>query len=470
MSHLPQRERLLLAVLVLTALGPLAFHYVGEEGILTITSLEMWQRGNWLRLWMYGGDAMHGVFANWLIIPVAAAIGWEYVLPVARAVMVLSTLLTGLVVYGLLRRLGRDREFALLAAVVYLTFADLLIYRGWLAYRDPLFGLLVFAAIASLWIGARASSWRWMAAAAVLGFAAFLTKGLTAYVFVGSAGLVLLMTGETRRTLLRPLALAVAAIALVLPLLWLYGVQSGDAQAARFAGEIGAKLVPPDAGGWVLKLLSYPLETLLRLLPASGLALYAWLKFPAARSALQRGSIGWTAALMALIGFLPYWLAPHSHFRYLLPIVPLAAIVCAGLILQGGTALRILAYRLMWVMVALKLLFVAVLFPLYQAQYRGAGFESAAQDIVARSAGHKLYTVNVSASGLAVVASIDVMRLPLPALTWTPAEWSDGFVIAYEADPQLGQVAVQYRLGGNTLFLLCRGTACADQPPAGLRK
>jgi len=50
--------------------------------------------------------------------------------------------------------------------------------------------------------------------------------------------------------------------------------------------------------------------------------------------------------------------------------------------------------------------------------------------------------------------------LPAPPLTWPPAQWDDGFVIAYVPDPKLGQVVERYRLGGNDLYLLCRGTAC----------
>ncbi len=475
MSALPRREALLFLVAALTAFGPLGFHYVGEEAILTITSLEMWQRGDWLRLWMYGGDAMHGVFANWLIIPVAATFGWDHALPAARGVMVVSTVATGLIVYGLLRRLGRDASFALLAAATYITFADILIYRGWLAYRDPLFGCLVFAAIAALWIGARESRILWFAASALAAFAAFLTKGLTAYVFVGSAALVLLAQADTRRVLLGPKALFAGAAALALPLMWLYGVQAGGAQAARYAGEIGAKLLPPNPVEWIQKLLTYPVETALRLLPASGVALYVWLKRPQARAAFARGSIAWTAGLIAVLGFLPYWLAPHSHFRYLLPVAPLAAIAFSALIAQGGERIRQAACRLMWVVVALKLLFVAVAFPLYQAQYRGANYAKVAQDILERSQGHPLYAVNVSASGLSVVAHIDVARLPAPALTWVPKDWRDGYVIAYDPDERLGRVAAQYRLGGTKLYLLCRGKACAAQPAAvqpaeGLRK
>lgn len=464
MNGLPRREALLFLVAVLTAFGPLAFHYVGEEGILTITSLEMWQRGDWLRLWMYGGDAQHGVFANWLIIPLATLAGWEYVLAAARTVMVLATLATGLVVYALLRRLGRDAGFAALAAVSYITFADILLYRGWLAYRDPLFGFLVFGAIAALWVGARESRLRWFAVAGVLAFAAYLTKGFTAYIFVGSAVLALLALRETRPGLLRPGAWMAAVAALALPLAWLYLVQTGGTQAVRYTAEIGAKLVPSGIGPWLLKLVAYPLETLLRLLPASGFALYLLMRSPAARAGLRADPVAWTAALIALLGFLPYWLAPHSHFRYLLPVAPLAAIVCAALIAQGGERLRRAACQAMWMVVAIKILFVAIAFPQYQRHYRGANYAAAAQAILQRTAGHALYTTDVSASGLAVTAHIDVARLPQPALGFPPAEWRDGFVIAYTDDPALGAVAARYRLGGNDLYLLCRGRACAAIP------
>jgi 4-amino-4-deoxy-L-arabinose transferase-like glycosyltransferase len=470
MNGIPRQALMLYLLAALSSVGTLGFYYVGEEGILTITSLEMWQRGDWMRLWMYGGDAQHGVFANWLIIPLASLIGWEHVLAAARAVMVIATLATGLVVYGLLRRLGRDAGFAALAAVIYITFADVLLYRGWLAYRDPLFGFLVFAAIAALWIGARESRLRWFAACGVLAFAAYLTKGITAYVFVGSAVLVLLAFRETRPALLRPGSWGVAAGSLALLMAWMFGVQSGSTQALRYGSEIGAKLVPPGIGAWLLKLLSYPAETIVRLLPASGFALYLYVRSAAARAGLHSDTVALTAAWIALLGFLPYWFAPHSHFRYLLPIVPLAAIVFAALIAQGSEGLRRNAWRAMWLVVAVKIVVVVIAFPQYQQRYRGANYAEAAAAILQRTTGHTLYTTDVSASGLAVTAHLDILRLPQPALMFPPAEWSDGFVIAYEPDPKLGTVAVKFRLGGNELYLLCRGAACAAQPAEGLRK
>jgi 4-amino-4-deoxy-L-arabinose transferase-like glycosyltransferase len=455
-----QSSLALYVVAVLSSLVTLAFYYVGEEGIVAITSLEMWQRGDWLRLWIYGVDAQHGVFTNWLVIPLAEVLGWDHLLQAARLLMIASTTATGVIVYGLLRRLGRDAPLAGLAAVAYITSEDILMYRGWLAYRDPLFGMLVFGAIAALWIGARENRLRWLVAAGVLTFAAYLTKGLTAYAFVGSAALVLLARRETRPALLRPAIWLPAAVALALPVAWLFLVQSGSSQAMRFGSEIGAKLVPQGLGAWAWKLVWYPVDTLLRLLPASGFAMYLLVRRPSARSVLRDDPVAATALWIALLGFLPYWLAPQSHYRYLLPIVPLAAIVFAVLIVQGSERLQRTMFQCMWAIVAVKLVFVTVAFPLYQKDYRGANYEVAARSILERTAGHALYSNAVGAPGLAVTAYLDVARLPRPALTLPPTGSWEGYVIARAADPALGRVVTEYRLGGDTLYLLCRGDAC----------
>jgi hypothetical protein len=116
-------------------------------------------------------------------------------------------------------------------------------------------------------------------------------------------------------------------------------------------------------------------------------------------------------------------------------------------------------------MIVVKLILVLALFPYYQSRYRGENFEEAARDIVKRTAGHALYTNNVTASGMSVTAHIDVLRLPAAPITFPPGQWESGFVITYQPDPALGQVAAEYRFGGNRLYLLCRGAACEGARP-----
>jgi hypothetical protein len=52
------------------------------------------------------------------------------------------------------------------------------------------------------------------------------------------------------------------------------------------------------------------------------------------------------------------------------------------------------------------------------------------------------------------------MRYPEPYLRWPPPQWDSGFVLSYTPNAELGQVKASFRLGGNMLYLLCRGAAC----------
>ena len=452
---------LVYAAALASSLPALRFHFVGEEGILAISSLEMHLRGDWLRLWLYGGDQRHGTFANWLIIAGARAVGWEHVLAVTRAVMVLATAAAGGIAYLLVQRLYRNAALAAFAAALYVSCADILFYRGWLGYRDPLFGMLVFAAIAGLWLAARERRFGWLGMAlAALAFA-FLTKGLIAYAYAGAAVLVLLVRREARVFLLHPAAIALGVVALCLPFAWFHWILGDTALGGRMTSEMLAKFGAGSAGAYALKLLGYPIETVLRLAPASLLLGYWWYRQRTAAAQLAQDAEWRTASAIVLVAFVPFWLAPQSHFRYLLPVVPLCAVAAAVAVHRLGERHVRVTLKWLWAAIGLKLVFALAAFPWYQQAYRGANYAVAATDILARSGGYPLYTVNVSASGLSVAAHIDLARLPQAPLTFPPGEWRDGFVIGYGPDRGLGQVVHLYRLGGTAVALLCRGAACA---------
>jgi 4-amino-4-deoxy-L-arabinose transferase-like glycosyltransferase len=456
----PRAAWLLFAAAVASSIPTFWFYLVGEEGILVNNSIEMWQRGDWLRLWLFGVDHKHGVFANWLIIPAAAVLGWEKAPGIARAVMVLSTVATGLILYVLVRRLYRDAPLAVFAAALFVTFGDILFYRGWLAYRDPLFGMLAFAAIAALWLAVHEQSARWLLAVIVCSALAFLTKGLIVYVFVGAAVFVLLWRRVPRAYLRKPASIAAAFVTLSLPFLWFRLAAGDQSQGGSMLAEIASKLAPDGWLAYLWKLVAYPAEIMLRLAPASLLAILAAYKMPAVRNDAA-ADVEWRTALaIAFAAFLPFWLAPQSHFRYVLPVVPLLALALAVVLIHAGAVRVRSAMQWLWIAVVLKLMVVLMVFPYYQKHYRGENYALTAHEIVERTKGYPLYTKNVSASGLSVAAYINLRRLPDESLRIPPREWDNGFVIAYEAEPQLGRISERFRLAGNDLYLLCRGMAC----------
>ncbi len=460
-SQLPDASRLwwLYAIVAATFLPAIGFYYVGEEAIFPISSLEMWYRGEWIQQLFYGGSLKHNPLYNWLIIPLASLVGWEHMLGVARAITIAATVGIGGVLAWLCRALYRDSAFAAFAALVYLTLADVFFYRGWLAYADPLFAFFVFSAVACLWVACVRHSGGLLALAVAALTCAFMTKALTAYAFYGAAAVVLFAHKEHRSFLLGPASWAGHLAGAALPLAWLYFVPDNTGQGVRMFTEIVTKLEPTSLASYAIKLVSYPLEAGARLAPALFIAgYYVWHNRAAAGRGLDahRRAALW----MALLGFMPYWLAPQSAIRYLMPLYPLAGLVIARVLWEAGAPAVATTRRWLIAVVALKLVLVLVVFPHYQEHYRGRNFETVALDIQRRAAGHALYTLGDNASGLSVTAHLDILRLPAPPLTFPPQLWESGFIIAQAPDSKLGRVVTEYRLGGNILYLLCRGAAC----------
>jgi len=458
---MPRAGRLwiLYAVAAASFLPALGFRYVGEEAIFPISSLEMAYRGEWVEQLLYGSSLKHNPLFNWLIIPLAGLVGWEHMLGVARSITIAATVGIGGVLAWLCRALYRDAAFAAFAALAYLTLADVFFYRGWLAYADPLFAFFVFGAIACLWVACERRSGGLLALAVIALTCAFMTKALTAYAFYGAAALVLFVRREHRSFLLCPASWAAHLIGAVLPLAWLYFIPDNTGQGVRMFTEIVTKLAPTSLADYALKLVTYPLDTAVRLAPALFLAgYYAWRSHAAASPNLD--AYCRAALWIAFLGFLPYWLAPHSASRYLMPLYPLAGLVIARVLWNAGAPAMTVTRHWLITAIAVKLVVVVALFPYYQKHYRGENFEVTARDILQRTAGQPLYANNVSASGLSVTAHIDILRLPAPPLVFPPEQWESGFVIAYTLDAKMGRAVAEYRLGGNNLYLLCRGAAC----------
>jgi 4-amino-4-deoxy-L-arabinose transferase-like glycosyltransferase len=439
----------------------IGFYFVGEEAIHPKAALEMWYRGEWLQQHLIGLNMQHNPLLSWIVIAACAVVGWEWMLEVARVVTIAATLATGLVLAWLALRVFGDPRFAAWTAVIYLLLEDVALYRGWLAYVDPLFGFFVFSSIACLWVACRERRTALLALAVTSLVLGFLVKAFTAFVFYGVAAFVLALDKESRRFLLGPASLAIHAAGAGAVVLWVGVLPATEGQGPRMLREILDKLGFTGLRNYLAKLVAYPVETALKTSPAALLALYysrrrPWRGDPA-RAALA------TAAAIAVLNFLPYWLAPQSHSRYLVPIYPLAALVFARVIWTVGPEAQRVTLRWFVALLAVKLVLALAIFPYYQKVYRGENFVAVAKDILERTKGYPLHTTNDTANGLSVAAHLDILRLPAPPIAWPPQHWDAGFVIAEERDPGLGREFARYRIGGKDLFLLCRGAACGDR-------
>lgn len=461
LSTSKNRYWILFAIAILSFVPTLFFYYVGEEAIFPIISQEMWETGNWLKQPLYGRDQMHNPLFNWLIMPFAALFGWEHVLGVTRMLTITSTVITALTLSWLAARLFNDKTFGIFAALVFITMADLLLYHGWLSYVDPNYAMFIFAAIATLWVGVREQKVSMLLFSAALLTCAFLSKALTAYFFYGGAIFVLLFDTQQRRFLLHWHSVLILLLTYAGPFIWYASIPDGSAQAGRMLGELTYKFVKPTFFDYVLRFFGFPIEVLFWLGPLTLLAIYLWLRKRNLPEVSKTHKLLFVSACaMFLINFLPYWVSPKGGMRYLIPIYPLLALVAARVIWQSGEEWKTLACKLISIVLILKFTAVLIIFPYYQASYRGQNYDETAADILSHTLNQPIYSTNVSAAGLSVTAYLNKRRLPSPAIQWPPLGWSSGFVLAYSADATLGKVFKRYRLGGDNLYLMCRGEAC----------
>jgi len=289
---------------------------------------------------------------------------------------------------------------------------------------------------------------------------AFLTKAITAYIFYGTAVLVLLVRSENRKFLLQPRSLVLHLLALLFPFFWYVYVSAG-AHGPAMVQVIIDKLDGNGLWSYLGRLVVYPLKTIAYFLPLSFLALYLLVRkrtLSNNRPSREMVTILWILGL----SFLPYWLAPEGGSRYIMPIYPLFALMFAWIIWSSGREWVRLAVRLMGVLIVLRYVWGIWGLPYYEVHYRGGDYAAVAERIMERAGDNPLYVNDCSATGLSVSAAIAIRRLPEPPLELAPKQWENGFVISYTPDPELGEVVEQFDFAANSMYLLCRGESCSD--------
>ena len=453
--------------LAAASFAPLLFlQYEGEEPFFTIIAQEMWASRDFTHITHLGNEYPRPGLFPWLIIALSIGLGWENILIAARAITVVSTILTGLTIAWLAIKLFNDRLMAAFAAAIFLS-GDVLLYRGWLAYSDPVFTFFTFGAMACLWVATeeRRSDLLVLAALALVG--AFLSKVPTTYVFYGVLGLVLLWRHENRLFLFRPASLALHAAALAFPLLWSYGIVGNSYFDAAVTNLLWTTLHPPSWSEYVTDFVAFPFSVAIHLLPASALAIYSIYSRQFELS--QRNRSIDIAIWTALLNLIPYWLSPYGSTRYILPTFPLIALIMAYCIVLSGKSLSNVMARLLIANIAIGLVGSLVAIPLYQRYVRG-NYAELARMILAHVGEQPIYANDVTAVGLSLVANLNTMRPSRPPITSPPLNFSSGYVLAREVDPNLGNLSLTFSVGRNadgkrTRYLLCRGPACA-QPKA----
>lgn len=421
-------------------------------------SYEMWFYGKYLTPSMYGMYYWRPPLYNLMIIPVAQLIGWDNMLVAARLVTLTATISSALLLAWFARRLFGDKTFAAFTALIYLTLGDILFYRGWLCYSEPVFGLFVLMSIVFGWLALAEKRYTYLAVAVLAVSAAFLSKALTAYVFYVIAMTVIAYRQRRWAFLFSWKSLLLNGLAFTLPLFWYRMVPAGAFQSHAMLADITSKLIPISGGKYLKHVLAYALQTLLMMLPVAGVLLYAF---------IRRQQLGkWranpyvvTALIITLVNYIPYLLSPKSDARYIFPLLPFIGLTLAYLIFYGTP--RVQDWSVKWIIIAiiLKFAFGMLGVPFFHQQSR-TSFEPVAEDILRTVGNRQLYVTYVEGGAMSIVAHVDRLIYPKAPLIYPPAQFNDGFVISLPRDHNMGILVKKYSVGSEEVYLRCKGTAC----------
>lgn len=432
--------------------------YIGEEAVYTISSYEMWYHHHYLFPTTYGLTYWRPPLFNWLIIFFANSIGWQHMLVASRLVTALATICTSFMLMWLANRLFKKPHFSLFAALVYLT-SDALFYHGWLAYSDPLFAFFVVSAISFLWIANLEQRYAFVWLSVIALIAAFMTKALTAYIFyVISFFFIIIFDRKFKSFLLKRVNLLVYLFSILFYFLW--NIVSQKITEAGMWTDIFSKFYTIYWGVYIQQLIVFPLEVCSRFLPVSGLAIYYFVK-----RKYEKFKFGWNPILtlsgIILFNFIPYWLAPHTSIRYLLPLYPFIALLLA--IVLWNLPKSKLKIIIIWVALTILVKYVelAVIY-YYQIYYRG-DYTQIAKQVIIQTKGFPIYSNDFVATGLSVTAEIDKLIFPSSPLQGIQfVKERNYFVINDKIDSKLGKLYKKIKLGkqGTYIYLLCQGKAC----------
>lgn len=444
-------------VALLSLFTTLPLPYIGEESVYTLTSLEMAFNHEWFLPTIYNTPYTRPPLFNWLIIPLAQFLGWAHVLLASRLVTLGATLCTSLVLMWFVQKFFKNKALTLFCALIYLS-GDVLFRRGWLAYADPLFSLFVFGAIACLWVAIEEERVSFLLLATIGLIASFLTKALTGYVFYGISAAVLFYryyhsSFNKRWFLFKPISLILHGLAIAFPLVWNAYLTEG-AHGGAMVQDIIAKLNFAQLTDYSIKVLLFPFEVFLRWLPVSVLVLYFWFKNKSVRAGRCAGpAAGTTAVWILILNFIPYWLAPETHARYIMPLYPFIALVLANIIWQYGKKAMHVTFLFLAVCIILRYVAGFWGFPYYEAHYRG-NYKQVAQDILSITQDKALYANDVTAAGLSVAAEIEAIKFPQSTLEYPDARFEKGYLISHTPDFPNTRIQKVYPLGNQRVYLL----------------
>jgi len=354
------------AVLINTGLPQL----YGEEPRRAVVALEMLLRNNWI-VPTISGDSYYlkPPFFNWILATIYHITGNPTEFN-TRIITIVSFIAFGFVIFFTGRRYV-SLTFGTLSSVLFMTAAGNLFFNSLLAEIDMFYSLVTYSGLICLFHFQRQKQYYLLFLTVyLLGAIGLLTKGAPSLVFTGLSLLVFFIVMKDFRKLFSMAHLAGILLFLVITGGYFYAYsRQGDVMQylLSLSVESGKRFSGETFRDYLLHMVLYPLDTLMNLLPASVLIIFAFRR--SFLSVIRGNDLMKFALLMLVVHFPVYWLPPGSKQRYILMLYPLMIQVMTYFFLiclsEKTAKARLVRYTILilFAMVALRLVFNLTVLP-----------------------------------------------------------------------------------------------------------
>ena len=295
----------------------------GEEPRRAVVAMEMLFRHNWIVPTVNGEIyQLKPPFFNWILASLYNMTGANSEF-ITRLPSVISLLLLGLIIYYI-GKAHVSKTFGALSSILFMVAAGNLFFNSLLAEIDLFYSLVTYTGLVCLFhFHSRRKYYLLFLSVYLLGAIGVLTKGAPSLVYTGLSILVFFLV---KREFLKLFSLPhltgiILFLVTVGSYFYAYHQQGDVVQFLRnLTFESGKRFSGDTIWDYLIQLAWFPVDTLLNLLPASLLIIFAVRK--SFMAVIRSNPLVKFSLLMILVHFPVYWLPPDSRQRYIIMLYP----------------------------------------------------------------------------------------------------------------------------------------------------
>ncbi len=312
--------------------GSKDYRFRGEEPTRLVMAYEMSYKGSFFQPTYLGEEYYRKPpLINWLII--ASSNVWDWNKFTGRFISILASLLTALVIYlfGKMYIFKEDLP-SILSSVIFLSFIDVVFWYGFLIEIDMTLTLIAISLIFCMIVAFEKKSYLLFLVSGILTGFAFLLKGFPAFVFLGATYVALMIYHIfVKNFCIRFLSGFLLSIlfSIVPIVLWVLNLDHPKEYISVLWGEsFGRVNQSKDFSKFISHLVFYPLLNVKQtLLVSIVFIIFAVIK--KWKLEIKNNRMMLIILIVFLINYIPYWISAGARGRYILPLLPMVALMFA---------------------------------------------------------------------------------------------------------------------------------------------